>query len=138
MTEVSLFEQLRRIELPPSDYAVFGSGPLAIRNIIPSCNDLDVLCRGPAWELAGQMGATRYLAEYDVTIVSLEGDKITFGTQWGIGNVDVDGLIDTAESIDGLRFAKLSHVVDYKKSRGSEKDQAHLAALAAWGYPGRQ
>ena len=134
----NLFDQLRELELPATDYAIFGSGPLAIREIIPSCNDLDVMCRGPAWNLVGKLGITKYLEEYDVTIVSLADDKITFGTRWGIGDVDTDVLIDTAETIGDLQFVNLSHVVNYKTLRSSAKDQAHLAALGAWGYPGRQ
>ena len=51
-----LFELLRSMKLPTGHYAVFGSGPLLVRGIIESVNDLDVICRGPAWSRACELG----------------------------------------------------------------------------------
>jgi len=120
--------------LPIRDYAIFGSGPLAIRGVIPLCNDLDILCRRGAWELVSQIGKTEYLPAYDVTIVSLFGGSVTFGTQWGIGNFDVDDLIDSAVIIDSLPFVQIKHVIAYKKLRSSAKDLLHINALETSGY----
>jgi len=125
----SLFEKFRKLGLPQQDYAIFGSGPLAIRGVIHSCNDLDVLCRGKFWEDVQRLGESTYLPEYDVTIVTLADGDIGFGTTWGIGEVDVDELIDTAEMIDGLLFARLEYVVRYKMKRKNKRDKQHLAAL---------
>lgn len=124
-----LFNQLRQINLPIADYAVFGSGPLAVRGIIPSCNDLDVLCRRKAWALVSQLGTMTFLSEYGVSVVSLCDGAITFGLKWGIGDFDVDELIDTAEIIDSLPFVLIEHVVSYKKTRSSARDISHLQAL---------
>ena len=55
---------------------------------------------------------------------------ITFGTRWGIGDVDVPELIRSAEIIRGLPFVRLEHVVRYKQIRASEKDVEHLKLLA--------
>ena len=44
-----LLGRLRALELPAEDYAVFGSGPLAVRGLIEHIGDLDVVARGPAW-----------------------------------------------------------------------------------------
>jgi hypothetical protein len=129
----SLFDRLRQLDLPPQDYAIFGSGPLVVRHIIPSCHDLDVLCRREAWEIVKRRGALKYLPEYDVTVASLCDGAITFGTKWGIGNFDVNELIDTAEIIDSLPFVRLDHVVAYKIIRSSANDLLHLQALEASG-----
>ncbi len=129
---VTLFDQLRQLELPTNDYAIFGSGPLAIRGIIPSCNDLDIICRGEVWETVCQIGRTEFLPEYDVTVVSLADRAITFGTTWGIGSFDVDDLINTAEIIEALPFVRIEHVVAYKTIRSSTKDLLHLDALGAF------
>ena len=125
----SLFDRFRELPLPADDYAIFGSGPLTIRGVIPASNDLDVLCRGKFWEEVQHLGKPEYLPEYDVTIVTLAGAAIGFGTSWGIGEVDVDELIDSAEMIDGLLFARLKYVVHYKTIRNNERDQQHLEAL---------
>jgi hypothetical protein len=132
--DVMLFEQIRRLRLPLGDYAIFGSAPLAIRGIIPACSDLDILCRRKAWEIVRSIGKAEFLPEYDVNVVSMCEHALTFGTVWGIGDFDVDELIDTAEIISGLPFVQLEHVILYKKIRSSEKDVLHLNALAALGH----
>jgi hypothetical protein len=126
---ISLFDELINLGLPVGEYAVFGSGPLAARGIIPLCNDLDVLCRGRAWRMVRALGTVQYLPEYDLEVVAMHGGALTFGTRWGIGDFDVDELINTAEIIGGLPFVRLEHVTSYKKTRGSAKDLAHLEAL---------
>jgi hypothetical protein len=130
----ALFDRLRQLELPPDSYAIFGSGPLAIRKIIPSCNGLDVLCKPRVWSLVQEMGDSEYLPRYDVTIVNLPDCDITFGTSWGIGEFDIEALIDGAETIDSLPFVRIEHVIAYKKIRSSAKDLAHLDALRSAGH----
>ena len=123
---------LRQLNLPAGDYAIFGSGPLIIRGIIESGNDLDVICRGVAWEQAQTIGQLYYDEEYGVDIVEMHDGRLTFGTQWGIGKFDIDSLIGGAEIIEELPFVKLQHVVTYKNIRGSDKDRRHLQLLAEY------
>ena len=113
-------------------YAVFGSGPLVVRGIVPDAGDLDVLCTSEAWSIVAARGNVEYLPEYDVTIASMLDGALTFGTTWGIGEFDVLELIATAETIDGLPFVRLEHVVRYKTIRNSEKDRCHLDLLKRW------
>ena len=127
-----LFGRLRSLELPADDYAVFGSGPLIVRGIIDPGNDLDMLCRGPAWERAQESGPLVYLPEHDVSVVSLYGGVLTFGTRWAIGDFDADHLIDTAEVIDGLPFVRIEHVVAYKEIAARPKDIEHLRLVRAY------
>ena len=108
-----IFDLLRTLELPAGDYVIFGSGPLIVRGIIEAGNDLDVLARGVAWEKALELGELVYLPEHDVEIVSCFDGVVTIGTKWAIGDFKVDELIDTAETIDGLPFAQLVHVIRY-------------------------
>lgn len=124
-----LFAELARQELPTGSYAVFGSGPLVVRGIVPDAGDLDVLCTSQAWSIVKQRGELEYLPDYDVTIVSMLDGALTFGTTWGIGDFDVSALIATAETIDGLPFVLLEHVRRYKEIRNSEKDRGHLRLL---------
>ena len=130
----ALFERLRQLRLPPNHYAIFGSGPLAIRGVIPACNDLDVLCNQHVWDIVSHEGVMKFLPEYDVTVVSFLDGAITFGTEWGIGDFNVAELIETAEMIESLPFVRLEYVVRYKTIRSSEKDLQHLSALQASNY----
>ena len=126
---LSLIDRLRTLALPVGDYAVFGSGPLIVRGIVEAANDLDVISRGRAWERALQLGDLVYLEEHDVEVLSLNDGAITVGTSWAYGEFDIDQLIDTAETIDGLPFVRLEHVVRYKEAAARPKDLAHLRAL---------
>ncbi len=129
---VSLFDQLKGLNLPAGDFAIFGSGPLVVRGIIPASNDLDILCRRLAWKTVREIGELEYLSDYDVTIVTMCDGRLTFGTEWGIGNFDIDALIDSAEVIDGLPFVRLEHVACYKGIIKRPKDLEHLQALEAY------
>ena len=132
MSASDLFDRLRALDLPLGDYAVFGSGPLAIRSIIDDPTDLDVLCRDRAWELVASRGTPTQL-EDGTEIVVLHGGLLTFGRSWAIGDVDVDSLIDTAEVIDGLPFVRIEHVVAYKRERLTPRDREHLELIGTAG-----
>ena len=128
---MSLFDRVKSLNLPAGDFAIFGSGPLIVRGIIPASNDLDIICRGQAWERVKAIGELEYLSKYDVTIVTMCGGRLTFGSKWAIGEFDIDELIDGAEEIDGLPFVRLEHVTNYKKISKRPKDLRHIEALKA-------
>ena len=41
-------DELLELELPSAEYAIFGSGPMAIRNLREN-NDLDILVKEELW-----------------------------------------------------------------------------------------
>lgn len=127
--EKDLLAVLRELNLPTGDYAVFGSGPLIVRGIVEATNDLDVITRGAAWEAVLRIGTLGTFDDGNPCVHILDG-RITFGTTWKYGRFDLDELIDTAETIDGLPFVRLEHVVTYKQAAGRPKDLEHLTALA--------
>lgn len=127
-----LFAHVRALELPLGGYAVFGSGPLIVRGIIPLANDLDVVSRGPAWTQACALGTKALLKDHDVEVVSFLDGRITVGRSWAYGAPNIDDLIDSAEVIDNLPFVRLEHVVAYKEIAGRPKDIEHLEALRQW------
>ena len=122
-----LFGLLRSLDLSPEDFAVFGSGPLLVRGIIDRAGDLDVICRGAAWETVQGLGPT--IEQHGVPVLSLFDGLVTFGTRWAIGDFDVDRLIDTADTLDGLPFVCLEHVIAYKRLADRPKDREHLRRL---------
>ncbi len=132
-TSHPLLQRLRALSLPLGHYAVFGSGPLLVRGLIPDVGDLDVLVRGPAWSTAAEHGQVIRLDAYDIDVISVDGGALTFGRTWGIGSFDVDTLIDTADIIDGIPFVTLDHVIVYKRMANRPKDVHHLELMAAAG-----
>ena len=128
-----LFDLVRSLGLPEGDYAIFGSGPLIIRGIVEATNDLDIICRGAAWETVRTIGTLSRFDDGNQCVNLLDG-LLTFGTTWKYGTFDLDELIDTAEVIDGLPFVQLEHVVTYKRAAGRPKDLDHLESMAAAGF----
>ena len=129
---MTIFDRLRNLNLSAGDFAIFGSGPLIVRGIIPASNDLDILCRRQAWETVQELGEPEYLSNYDVNILTMCDGQLTFGEKWGIGEFDTDELIDCAEVIDGLPFVRLKYVASYKRISKRPKDLVHLEALEAY------
>ncbi len=121
-----LFDRLRMLDLPIGQYAVFGSGPLAVRGLLDELGDLDVICRGPTWEMVRQLGKVVMQGE-DETIDL--GNGLTFGTSWAYGDFDIDALIDDAEFIKGLPFVQLDAVVEFKRLAGRDKDLEHISLM---------
>jgi len=123
---------LRSLEFPCGDYAVFGSAPLLMRGITESVADLDLISRGPAWEEAMEKSTPTHLAEHGITVCSFFAGLVTVGNSWAYGHPDIDRLIDTADTIDGLPFVRLEHVAEYKRTAGRSKDLEHLDKLQTW------
>jgi len=132
-----LFEVVRGLGLPGGDYAIFGSGPLIVRGIVEATNDLDIICRGEAWELVREIGELSTFEGDGNECVNLYGERITFGITWKYGTFDLDELIDTAEIVDNLPFVRLEHVVAYKEAANRPKDREHLNLMEGWLGDGR-
>lgn len=125
-------ELLRTVHLGSGDHAIFGSGPLLVRNIVRRIGDIDILARGSAWDHALTLGELVVLPEHNVEVVSLHGGLVTIGRSWAIGDIDVDAAIGTADIIHGLPWVKLELVAEYKRVADRPKDRDHLIRLAEY------
>ncbi len=122
----SLFEKLRALRLPASEYAIFGSGPLVAHGLLGEIRDVDVVARGTAWRRATELGPTLVGTEGD-PVVRLEDGRIeVFGGWMGW---DIVALIDGAQRIDGLPFARLEDVLTWKRTYGRPKDLEHVRLI---------
>ena len=81
-------QELKQLNLPADQFAVFGSGPLAIRNIRES-NDIDLIVKEKLWQKLSQ----KYKVEDNKKI---QIGKIEIYKDWQPWFGDVDHLIDTA------------------------------------------
>lgn len=122
-------KELDKLDLPKSQYAIFGSGPLAIRGLRDS-DDLDIIVKTKLWN---------YLkSKYKQDKVQIKGKnyliikigKVEVGNSWGpyFGNM-IDKLIGQAEIIDGYPFIKLEYVLEWKKKSGREKDKVDIRLI---------
>lgn len=131
LSDSRLFRDLRSLELPISDYAVAGSGPLFARGLIDGIGDLDVVARGPAWTKALTMGTVEEAPEAGVHRVVLLDGRIEVLDGWYPEVWDVDELIDQADVIESIPFVQLQVVVWTKGRSRRPKDREHLRRLAA-------
>ena len=132
MNRAEVLDLLGATDLGAGNHAVFGSGPLLIRNIIATVNDIDIVARGDGWRRAAAIGELIHLPEHDITIASLHSGRLTVGTSWAIGDVDIDDAIDTADQIEGIPWVRLDLVAEYKQVAGRPKDTEHLRLLEQW------
>ncbi len=116
-----LFGKLRALELPHRDYAVSGSGPLAVRGLIEEMRDLDVVARRAAWTKAQDLGPVHPAPGGD-PVVRLEGGALEIFGGW-LG-WDIDAIID------GLPFARLEDMLAFKLHYGRPKDLEHARLIA--------
>ncbi len=109
-------DELKSLHLPPNDFAVFGSGPLAIRGWRDS-QDIDIIVRRSLWNKLSEKYKDKIKAEKEIQI-----GNISIFRDWLPWFADNDALIDTADEFAGIRFVKLKNVVKWKQAMGREKD----------------
>lgn len=117
-------QELKALNLPKGKYAIFGSGPIAVRGM-RDANDIDIIVKADLWdELKQKYG--EYLKQQPLSI--------------GIGNIEIfrdwldlsdriDEMIDSAETIEDLPFVRLEYVLEWKESMGREKDKKDVEAI---------
>ena len=116
-----LFQRVKDLNLPEGEYAIFGSGPMGIRNL-REMHDIDIIvsdklfdeyAKKDGWEVKEIYGYRDWLKNDDL--------EIEMGRDWHEG-WDVEKMIKEADIIDGLPFVELKYLVEWKKFFGREKD----------------
>lgn len=118
-----LVQELNDLNLPNKEFAVFGSGPMAIRGL-KEPGDLDVIVTSGLWDyLSAKYGVSK-VESYPVIHIS----GIDFFMDWEIPEYDINKLIDEADIINGVRYVKLT-VLAWKKQRNKEKDKKDIMLI---------
>lgn len=116
-----LLGEFKKLELPDGKYAIYGSGPMAVRGLKPA-DDLDVVVTNELYQ--------KLLEKYS------ENEKGCIA----IGDIEIfsadDALIENpkaviarAELIEGLRFILLKDLIAWKKKRARPKDFEHIKMI---------
>ena len=107
-------EELKKLNLPQDKFAVFGSGPLAIRKIRES-EDVDIIVKPELWE--------KLIKKYPLEKENLiKIGKIEVYKDWLNLSDRIDEMIDNAEIIEGFPYVRLKYLLDWKRWMGREKD----------------
>lgn len=120
-------DELQNLNFKNGEYAIFGSGPIGIRNL-REVNDIDLIVKEELWN--------KLIKEY-----SFNEDKgciqighIEIFKNWSPWFNDVNELIDSAEIINGLPFVRLDYVLEWKSKLGREKDFKDLGLIKKYIY----
>lgn len=117
--------ELGKLNLPRDEFAICGSGPLAVREIRNS-HDMDIVVKKKLWKQLAkkypihQSGNKRNFIQI-MDIEMAEG--------WLPLLENADKLIDTADVINGFRFVKLDYVMKWKKIMNREKDKRDIKLI---------
>jgi len=116
-----LFKRVKELNLPIGEYAIFGSGPMGIRNL-REMHDIDIIVSDRIFDeyLNKQEWKIREIYGYQDCLKN-DSLEIEMGRDWHEG-WDVEEMIREAEIIDGLPFVKLEYLIEWKKFYRREKD----------------
>ena len=110
-------DELSLLNLPPGKFAIFGSGPMAIRGIREP-KDLDIIVKQDVWTmLIGKYPESLFSKSTCLKIGNLEVYK-----DWMELSDRINEMIDSAETIINFPFVKLKYVVEWKMQFGRQKD----------------
>ena len=129
LTRHHLIRRLLLLDLDPDDFVIFGSGPLLAHGLRYHIGDLDVVARGAAWRRVEQIGVPTVGPLNGALMYHFYGGLIEVSREWVSRDWSADELIDGADVICGLRFARLEHVLTYKEALRRSKDVADLKVL---------
>lgn len=121
-----LFERVKELGLPAGSYAIFGSGPMAVRSL-RECRDIDLVVTDELFE--------EYKNVSGWELKDIEGmemlvkDGIEMAADWRPGEWDVEQLIEDADIIEGLPFVRLAEVLKWKKLLKRGKDLKDIEIL---------
>ncbi len=122
-----LFQKLKELNLPRGKFAVFGSGPMAVRGL-RECRDLDIIVTEDVFDKYKEVSGWE-MKELQSGESYLENNNIEFYKDWSPGKWDVQKLINEAEIIDDLPFVKLEEILKWKNILRREKDLADIKLL---------
>jgi len=117
----NLEDFVKKEKISYNDFAVFGSGPLAVRNL-REARDIDIIVRPCIFEKLKQ----KYKPDNRGYICI---NNIEIAQDWQPWFSDVNVLIDSADIINGIRYVKLQYVLEWKKAFNREKDKKDIALI---------
>jgi tRNA A-37 threonylcarbamoyl transferase component Bud32 len=121
-----LLKELKKLNLPTEEYALFGSGLLAIYGIRDS-KDIDIIVKQKLWNDLEK----KYPLENEKLI---KIGNIEIYKNWLPWFSNVENLIDNSEIFNKIRFVKLDYVLSWKRALGREKDKKDVQLIEEYNH----
>lgn len=121
---MDIFEEVKKLNLPPGEYVIVGSGPMAARGI-RRYKDIDILVTKKFYKkLIKQGWKTVEINGVNGKFVVLKNGKFEADKRLCIGDYkpDIEAVIKNAEVINGIPFMRLEELIKFKTALGREKD----------------
>jgi len=117
----NFLKSVERLRLPKNQFAIFGSGPLSIRNL-REANDIDLIVKEQLWD-----ELSRKYSVMGKRLIKIGETEIY--KDWKPWFDDINFLIDSADIISGYRFVKLEYLLKWKKEMNREKDKIDIKII---------
>ncbi|WP_406633713.1 hypothetical protein [Amycolatopsis sp. WGS_07] len=131
VTDNPLVRELAALNLDPDHFVIFGSAPLLAHGLRTTVHDLDVVARGDVLTWAQQTGTPAIGTHSGDPVWHLCEGRIQVSAGWITPQWNPTALIDNADLIEGLRFARLLDVLHYKQELRRPKDLADIKKIQA-------
>lgn len=128
MKNKNLFEEVKKINLPLGEFALFGSAPLGIRGL-KECHDIDIIVTEDVYDFYKNKEKWAIKKMEDEDVEYLRRGNVELWSSWGPGDWNIKELIAEAEEIDGLPFVRIERVLEWKKINGREKDKEDIRRI---------
>lgn len=122
-------QKLLSLKLPVGDYAVMGGAVMFAHGLKSIDNDIDIIARNRAWEIAQTYGKIEQPISKVGNKISLFNGEIEIFDDWAPGVWNINKLINSADLIEGIPFVKLRYVLESKRISNREKDQKHIKLI---------
>lgn len=127
-----LLKELKKFNLPDGEYAIFGSGPMAVREIRES-DDLDVAVLDYLYkELLQIFPEKTKIGKGGKEIKYIEVNDIEIAPASEALYDEPEQTIKRAELIEGCRFLRLEDLIAWKEKLGREKDFKDIELIKNW------
>ncbi len=117
------------LSLDRADFVIFGSAPLLAHGLRRRIHDVDVVARGDTWRRVRECGIPTRGNINGAPIASFWDGRIQFSSGWISDIWSTDTIINNAELIEGLPFARLTDVLAYKQTLCRDKDAPDIDAI---------
>lgn len=119
----NLLQELKGLNLPLGHYAIFGSGPMAVRNIRET-DDLDIAVSDQLWQEFANKYPTKKENERVIQVGNIEICK----------DVVNEEIIARADIIEGFPFFTLEDLMEFKKTLNRDKDKKDIKLIEEYLY----
>ncbi|MBI5345586.1 MAG: hypothetical protein HZB76_00350 [Chlamydiae bacterium] len=117
-------KELDRLNLSKKDYAITGSGPLAIRNL-REANDVDILVTKAYFNELSKKYPPYDAKHIKIGNIEIWGDFINLTPK-------MEMVIKHSEIIEGYPFVTLQDTLSWKRFLNREKDQKDILMILAY------